>query len=222
MRAFMRGSKFLIEGTPETMPAQNAIMPDTASAVAPAAAGSPTAALDAAQSQLLLIDHQQRLMPAIHEGPSVLANALRLAKLAQALELPCIGTEQSPDKLGPIDPDLRPLCSRVLAKTHFDACAQGLLEAVARNIADGRTQLVVAGCEAHVCLLQTVLGLRRAGHSVWVVADACGARHAANRDAALARMAAAGVQLVTTEMVGFEWVRHAGHPAFRLLQSLVR
>ena len=181
-----------------------------------------TTLLDAAQSRLLLIDHQQRLMPAIHDGDAVLACAQQLATLAQALGIPCIGTEQSPDKLGPISPSLRALCGRVLAKTHFDACAEGLLDAVDEGAAAGRTQWVVAGCEAHVCLLQTVLGLRRAGHSVWVVADACGSRSPASREAGLARLAAADVRLVTTEMVGFEWVRHAEHPAFKLLQSLVR
>lgn len=195
----------------------------THAAATPAAATDPSATLlDAAQSQLLLIDHQQRLMPAIHDGDTVLTRALRLATLAQALGIPCIGTEQSPDKLGPISLDLRARCGRVLAKTHFDACAEGLLGAVNEGTAAGRTQLVVAGCEAHVCLLQTVLGLRRAGHDVWVVTDACGSRSPANREAALARLAAAGAKLVTTEMVGFEWVRHAEHPAFRLLQSLVR
>lgn len=178
--------------------------------------------LDSAHSQLILVDHQQRLLPAIAGGERVLARAMRLAELAHALQLPVTGTEQSPDKLGPMPAPLRAACAQVLAKSHFDACEAGLLEVVGAAAAAGRRQLVVAGCEAHVCLLQTVLGLRRAGHEVWVAVDACGSRDPVDRELALRRLELAGVRLVSTEMVGFEWVRHAGHAQFRTLQSLVR
>jgi nicotinamidase-related amidase len=178
--------------------------------------------LDATRSQLILVDHQLRLMPAIADGDRVLARAQRLARLAQALGVPCLATEQSPDKLGPVAQPLRSLCGQVLAKTHFDACAEGLLAAVGAACAAGRDQLVIAGCEAHVCLLQTVLGLRAAGFSAWVVADACGSRDPLDRELALRRLDAAGAVLVTSEMVGFEWVREAGHAQFRTLQALVR
>lgn len=178
--------------------------------------------LDASTSQLLLVDHQQRLLPAIADGAAVQANTLRLAKLARALDVPVLGTEQVPEKLGPLDPDLRALCSAVIAKHHFDACAGGLAEPVRQAASQGRPQLVVAGCETHVCLLQTALGLLAAGHAVWIVADASGSRTAANRDLALQRLAHAGAAIVSTEMVGFEWVRHAEHAQFRLLQQLVR
>lgn len=181
-----------------------------------------TGLLQAVRSQLVLVDHQQRLMPAIAGGEQVAARALRLAQLAQALQVPCTGTEQSPDKLGPLLAPLRGLCAQVLAKTHFDACADGLLEPVRAAAAAGRDQLVVAGCEAHVCLLQTALGLRAAGLAVWVVADACGSRNSADRELALRRLEGAGAVLVSSEMVGFEWVREAGHPQFRTLQALVR
>lgn len=183
---------------------------------------NPTGLLQAARSQLVLVDHQQRLMPAIADGARVAARALRLARLAQALQVPCTGTEQSPDKLGPMEEPLRGLCAQVLAKTHFDACAAGLLEPVRAAAAAGREQVVIAGCEAHVCLLQTALGLRAAGLSLWVVADACGSRDRADRELALARLQGAGAVLVSSEMVGFEWVREAGHPQFRTLQALVR
>jgi nicotinamidase-related amidase len=81
---------------------------------------------------------------------------------------------------------------------------------------------VVAGCEAHVCLLQTALGLLDAGFLVAVVADACASRTPANQALAMARLGAAGVTLVSTEMVGFEWVRNAGHPAFKAWQAMIR
>jgi nicotinamidase-related amidase len=178
--------------------------------------------LDAAKSLLLLVDHQQRLMPAIHEGEAVIANALRLAQLARALGIPIVGTEQSPRSLGPIVATLRELCDEVLEKTRFDGCADGLIARLQPHAAAGRTQLVVAGCEAHVCLMQTSLGLLDAAQTIWLVRDACGSRAASNQAAAMHRIERAGATLVTTEMVGFEWVRHAGHEQFRLLQKLVR
>ena len=178
--------------------------------------------LQAATSQLLLIDFQQRLMPAIHDAEAVLANAQRLALLAPQVGVPVWGTEQSVDKLGPNVAPLRAACGATLSKTAFGACADGLLDLLRPALAAGRAQLVLAGCEAHVCLLQTALGLRDAGHDVWVVADACGSRAATSHAAAMARLAAAGATLVTTEMVGFEWLATAGHPAFRAWQALIR
>ena len=114
-----------------------------------------------------------------------------------------------------------------IAKPQLSRClglgdAKGLLDLLRPALAAGRAQLVLAGCEAHVCLLQTALGLRDAGHDVWVVADACGSRAATSHAAAMARLAAAGATLVTTEMVGFEWLATAGHPAFRAWQALIR
>ena len=82
--------------------------------------------------------------------------------------------------------------------------------------------MVVAGCEAHVCLLQTALELIEEELDVWVVTDACGSRTERNRDAAFDRLASAGAELVTTEMVLFEWMRTAQHPAFRDIQALIK
>ena len=84
--------------------------------------------LDADDSQLVLVDYQARLMPAIHEGSEVLANALRLAKLARLMEVPAWGTEENPAALGENPPELRALCRRTLAKMHFSAVADGLVE----------------------------------------------------------------------------------------------
>ena len=81
--------------------------------------------LDADESQLVLVDYQERLMPAIHEGAAVLANALRLARVAQLLDMPVWGTEQNPSRLGPNDAALRALCHKTLAKMHFSATEEG-------------------------------------------------------------------------------------------------
>lgn len=88
--------------------------------------------------------------------------------------------------------------------------------------AEERNTIVIAGCEAHVCLLQTALDLLEDEFEVWVVTDACSSRTERNRDAAFDRLAGAGAELVTTEMVGFEWLRTAEHPRFDEVLALIR
>jgi nicotinamidase-related amidase len=199
--------------------------------------------LDASESQLVLVDYQERLMPAIAEGAAVLANARRLAQIAQLLEVPVWGTEQNPSRLGPNDPALRALCAKTLAKMHFSAAEEGLGEWLrppakapqggnARSLpkhlqkpaqqAPERGTIVIAGCEAHVCLLQTALDLIDDEFEVWVVTDACGSRTDRNRDAAFDRLAGAGAELVTTEMVAFEWLGSCEHPDFKEVLALIK
>lgn len=201
--------------------------------------------LEAQESQLVLVDYQERLMPVIHEGAAVLANAQRLAQAAQLVQVPVWGTEQNPTRLGTNEATLRALCHKTLTKMHFSATEDGLsawLQPPARTQQGGnarslpkhlqkpasgsstpeRPSIVIGGCEAHVCLLQTALQLLEEEFDVWVVTDACGSRTERNRDAAFDRLAGAGAELVTTEMVLFEWMRSCEHPAFKNMLALVK
>lgn len=184
--------------------------------------------LDPTRSLLVLVDYQQRLLPAIHQGEAVAAEALRLAEIAHRLGVPVIGTEQNPDRLGPNLPALREHCRHTLAKSHFDACEDGLLDAIARLMGTvpgepcGALDLVFAGCEAHVCLLQTVLGALRAGHRCVVIAGACGSRRAEDKALGLQRLQAAGTIVASLEMIAFEWLRSHHHPQFRAVQALIK
>lgn len=199
--------------------------------------------LDAEESQLVLVDYQRKLMPAIHEGEQVVANALRLARIAQLLQVPLWATEENPEGLGTTVDALQPLVGgRVIPKMAFDGTevllpklkpaprqqggnARSLpkhLQKAAPQAAPGRESIVLAGCEAHVCLLQTALGLLEEELEVWVVTDACSSRSERSRDAAFDRLAGAGAELVTTEMVAFEWLRDAGHPRFKEVLSIVK
>jgi len=206
--------------------------------------------LDADECQLVLVDYQTRLMPAIADGAAVLANAVRLARLAHAMQVPMWATEQNPSKLGASEPALAKVLSeagaRILPKMAFSGCGDGLLEALrpaprsnpqggnARSLpkhlqkavpepaAAARGTIVIAGVEAHVCLLQTALELLEEEFEVWVVTDACGSRTERNRDAAYDRLAGNGAELVTSEMVAFEWLRSAEHPLFREIQALIK
>ncbi len=174
-----------------------------------------------ARSALVLVDYQQRLLPAIDGAEAVLRDALFLAGVARALGVPVIGTEQNPAGLGPNDERVRAACDATLAKRHFDGTADGLVDALRAQRPDV-AQVVVAGCEAHVCLLQTALGLRRAGLDVAVVPEACGSRRAADKVLAMQRLAAEGVALVGAEMLAFEWLHSCEHPRFRDVLALVK
>jgi len=206
--------------------------------------------LDDEECQLVLVDYQERLMPALFDGAAALTQAVRLARMAALLEVPVFATEQNPDKLGQNMPELRAALAeagtRTLAKMSFSACADGLVDRLRppqRPAAGGsnarslprhlqkpgpapvrapRNSIVIAGCEAHVCLLQTALELLEQEFEVWVVTDACSSRTERSRDAAFDRLAGNGAELVTTEMVCFEWLRSAGHPLFKPVQALIK
>ena len=172
--------------------------------------------LTATGAVLLLVDFQQRLVPAIHDSDTVVARAVRLAEAAQLLGVPVCATEQYPTGLGPTVAELAGYPQNVVAKTSFSGVADPtLLPPAAREI-------VVGGVEAHVCVLQTVLELQEAGHRVAVVADAIGSRDPASVTAAVERMARHGAEVVTSEMVLFEWLRDSTHPRFREVQKLLR
>ncbi|WP_273205890.1 isochorismatase family protein [Marinobacter subterrani] len=174
--------------------------------------------MKAEQSTLLLIDVQEKLMPAISYGDDVVDRCITLATIAGLLEVPVLATEQMPDKLGPNVEAVRELCGQILAKHHFDACPNGLVD----QLPEGRQHMVVGGCETHVCMMQTALSLLDAGYKVWVVADATGSRNEFDRDVALDRLSQSGARIVTVEMVAFEWMRHCKHPQFRNVQALIK
>jgi nicotinamidase-related amidase len=188
----------------------------------------------------VLIDLQAKLLPAIFEGPQVLQNALRLAKVAQMMRVPITVTEQYPEGLGATLPELSEFAREPLVKTEFSAVDAGLIEVLqeigtpkaspnAKSVpkhlqkapANTRTDIIFAGCEAHVCVLQTVMGLLE-DFDVYVVTDACSSRTERNRDAAYDRLAAEGASLVTTEMVLFEWLRSSEHTQFKAVQALIK
>lgn len=165
-------------------------------------------------------------MPAILDSEATTKRAEILLKGAQRLGVPVTVTEQYPKGLGPTLPSLveaLPEGAGVLPKTAFSAMGD---QHIARRIAmlrgEGRDQIVMAGVEAHVCVLQTALAMKEQGLSVFVVADAVSSRAAASVSAACARLLHAGCHWVTTEMVLFEWLERAGTEDFRALSALIK
>ena len=175
--------------------------------------------MSANRATLLIVDFQARLMPAIDGGEAVLVNARKLLDAAAMLDVPAHFTEQNAKGLGPTMPDLAPANpARVQHKMSFDAVrAGGFLERTPKN-----RSVVVAGCEAHVCVLQTCLGLIDASRRVYLVRDAVGSRRAESKETAIRRLEKHGAEIVTTEMVLFEWIETAEHPRFREVLKLVK
>ena len=167
---------------------------------------------------LLAVDFQARLMPAIHDAEAVVAEARRLLTGAALLGVPILATEQKPASLGHSVPDLLPENTPVAEKSTFDAMRAPAVMARLADVQD----VVVIGCEAHVCVLQTVAGVQMAGKRVFVVEDAVGSRKPASKAAALTRMRAFGAHTVTAEMVLFEWLGGADHPRFRAAIQLIK
>lgn len=170
--------------------------------------------IDAERSALLVVDLQEKMVPALADGATVVANVRWLIGVAKRLGVPVAAVEQYPQGLGPLVPEVAATLApgAVAAKNHFSCVAAGCLAGLPG--AD-RAQVVLAGAEAHVCVLQSALELAAGGKEVFVVADAVGSRRAQDRDVALARMRADGVRIVTREMVAFEWLRCAGTALFR-------
>lgn len=175
--------------------------------------------LSAERSVLVLVDLQARLVPVIDGVEEMLANVRRLAEAARLLDVSIVGTEHMPAGLGGTVAEFADYSRPMIEKSTFDACMEPRFAAV--FIGAGR-RAVVAGCEAHVCVLQTVLGLLDQGVSVAVVADALGARRPESKRVAIDRMARHGAEIVTTEMVVFEWLRDARRPEFRAALALVK
>jgi len=195
--------------------------------------------LNQESSQLVLVDYQQKLMPAIHQADDVYRNALILATLAKKMRVPTYATEHVPEKIGPFVPELAALCKATMRKTQFSACPEGLVDLLTSKAPAGnarslpkhlqksnqdsdRPSIVIAGVEAHVCLLQTALDLLNDEMEVWIVTDACGSRTERNRDAAFDRLAGNGAELVTTEMVVFEWLEGAENEHFKFALDLIK
>jgi len=174
------------------------------------------ALLRAPDSALVIIDIQERLAAVMPERDAVLRNTALLLEAASRLSVPVMLTEQYPKGLGPTVPDLAaklPADATRIEKTAFSACGALPL---------ARPQVVLAGMEAHVCVLQTALELAAAGREVFVVADAVCSRTPANYANALDRLRASGIVLTNTESVVFEWLRDAAHEQFRALSKLIR
>ena len=182
--------------------------------------------LDPAQSLLLVVDVQERLVPAMRESEDFLAHVGALVEIAGLLAVPVLATEQAPEKLGATHADLIarlvPTGADRVAKSTFSAYGAPEVRAWLQARRTERPHVVLAGLESHICVQQTALDLLAEGFRAWAVEDAIAARHDMGYRVGLARMGQAGAIAACVESVAFEWLGGAEHPAFRRVQALVK
>ncbi|PIE37284.1 MAG: hydrolase [Gammaproteobacteria bacterium] len=178
--------------------------------------------LTAENSVVVLIDVQGKLAQLMSDKETLFANLARVIQGAKILGVPVLWAEQIPEKLGPTIPELADLLAdqAPLRKVSF-SCAKNQ-EFMAALEATGRKFVVAIGIEAHVCVCQTVVDLLEDGFAVDVVSDAVGSRIASNKAVGLNRMRDHGARISSTEMLLFEWMETAEHPAFREIQALLK
>lgn len=177
------------------------------------------ATLRAHESFVLVVDMQTGLLPAIADHQDVLRAACRLARAARLLNVPVIATEHWPEKIGPTEAAMQDLLDKVVPKTHFDATRESDFHAA---LPVRRHKVLLIGTEAHVCVLQTGLGLAGMGYSPVLVTDCIGSRHASDKTAASTRWAQHGLEQVSSEMAMFEWLETPAHPSFRDVLALIK
>lgn len=172
-------------------------------------------------SQLLIVDVQERLIPVIDQGESILATCEFLAAAARLLSIPVTASEQYPQGLGPTVESLRQKVETSCEKREFSA-VPALNWPAAGDLDLERYQVVVVGVETHVCVAQTAMDLVSLGYHVTICVDGVGSRFAVDRETALRRLQGAGVQLGTAEAVVFEWLETSTAPEFRQVSQLVK
>ena len=177
--------------------------------------------LSRGSSRLLIVDVQEKLIPMIPVADQLIANCRKLLEGAAALGIPASGTEQYPRGLGNMVSELAEYLGEMPEKVRF-SCAEVLAWGPAGSSPQARDQIIVAGIEAHVCVLQTVLDLLAAGYRVYVPADAVASRKKLDWKIALGRMADSGAVLTTTESVLFECCEAAGCEEFKTISRLVK
>ena len=188
--------------------------------------------LDRDRSLVVVIDLQGRLAQTVHESSTVLDSTRRLLQIAGLFEVPVILTEQYPEGLGPTEASIQaafdalPGPKRKVSKTRFSCCGDEGFEAALDDLLEGteeeQRQVVLAGIEAHVCVMQTALELKSRGAQVHLCGECVSGRGRTFRRWALDRMHQAGVVLTNHESAAFEWARDKDHPRFRDLNRLLR
>jgi nicotinamidase-related amidase len=175
--------------------------------------------LSLADSALLVIDIQEKLVPFLFEKEKLLHNVNFLLDVAETVRIPVLATEQYPKGLGSTVPELAARLPNRPEKLCFSCAIPEIVEQLHR---EARPKVVLAGIESHVCVQHTALDLLAEGFRVYVAADAVSSRYAIDHEYALRRMEKAGAILVTVETVAFELLGRAGSPEFKVVSKLVQ
>ena len=178
--------------------------------------------LDRSQTQLLVIDLQEKLLPHISGHDAVTAQTIKILRAARELQLPTLVTEQYPQGLGRTPAAVLEAAGEapLLEKMAFSVWREDHCREHLKRI--GRPRIMLAGIEAHVCVQQTALDLAEAGFLPFVLVDAVSSRRPSDRDVALERLRSAGVVITTTEAAIFEMLDRSGTELFKRILPIVR
>lgn len=168
------------------------------------------------KSLLIIIDVQEKLNPVMESPRAVLNGCVKLINVAQTLNIPIIITEQYPKGLGPTMVDIKNATQDktvFVSKTSF-SCAKDpkimkLIEA------SHKKHIILAGIETHICVLQTAIDLKEKGFEVFVVSDASGSGDAGQNYLGIQRLLQNQIDVVSTQMVAFEWLEDSTHEKFK-------
>jgi nicotinamidase-related amidase len=177
-------------------------------------------AMSTEDSALLVVDMQERLLPAISGREELLDRALLLVQAARTLQIPILVTEQYPKGLGRTAPELAAHLPDPIEKLSFSCCGEPAFLHALHEL--GRRKVLLIGIECHVCVQQTAFDLLAHGYGAFLAVDAVGSRRETDKQWALHRLSQAGVALTTAESAVFEWTRLAGTPQFKEISKLVK
>lgn len=172
-------------------------------------------------TSLLVIDFQEKLVPAMYRSEDTIKNAGILIKIAKALEIPTIVTEQYPKGIGHTIETLSTLFSDTMPieKMSFSACTTEVTDELSKA---PRKKILITGIESHVCVFQTVRALLSHNYQVFVVSDAVSSRREENYRNGLDQMREMGAVITNTETVLFDLLKESTHPKFKELSKLIR
>ncbi|MGN0383058.1 MAG: isochorismatase family protein [Eubacterium sp.] len=173
------------------------------------------------KSAVIVIDMQEKLLPAMDEKQKILDRTCKLLETAQLLDIPILLTEQYPKGLGETVREIKDIVpQQAVAKTSFSAC---LVPEVNDWLADVNRELIfICGVESHVCVLQTAMDLKASGYTPVIVKDCVGSRTSEEKDGAIVRAVAEGVKLITFEQLAFELIKDSKHPKFKQISEIVK
>ncbi len=168
---------------------------------------------------LLVIDIQEKLVPAVCQPQQLIKQTRWLMEIAALLDVPVLLSEQYPQGLGHTVPELVCLVTpeQIIEKLHFSCAADpSCIETIQQQ---QRKQIVICGMEAHVCVLQTAIGLQQQGFEVFVIGDLISSRNDSDKQLAIARLQQLQIQIVSREMVAFEWLEKSGTESFKTISK---
>lgn len=170
---------------------------------------------------VLVIDIQEKLMPAILEKEELVNKSKILISGAKILEVPIFVTEQYPKGLGKTIGEIDALTKNdpIFEKISYTCCTDEVLAYLEKS---KRKQVIITGVETHVCVYQTTRDLLNHGYSVFVASDAVSSRTLENKQNGIALMKDMGAVISNTETLLFDMLKISGTPEFKAISKLVK